>query len=301
MVVRPSSSSWSLCPETIMSHHYRLTRGVRSAVDTSPPYSMYNSPISIHYIPKRASSADAARRNTLSRPHRELSAFINSNTPNLRLPLPLRSSRNELVKPKLLGNRNYNPPVRRQTKPPPLPQPPAPIGRQPSRENQGHKKKDRSRHSQTLLEFKDCVYSYVIQRGVFTDGIIIDTVESEMEKWEDQLPWNQLEMLRDEIYEELGVRKEEIVRMAKKRTKPKRSSSVGSSIASFSSSSSSSNSSKKPSSTASSSASTASSRSETSKSQSSKSSDSESEEASSVSSSARSSSSRTSSEGSESN
>ncbi|XGW05741.1 hypothetical protein V3C99_016249 [Haemonchus contortus] len=45
-----------------MSHHYKLNRGVKSVIDTSPPFSMYNSPISVHYIPKRASSADAAKR-----------------------------------------------------------------------------------------------------------------------------------------------------------------------------------------------------------------------------------------------
>ncbi|VDO27582.1 unnamed protein product [Haemonchus placei] len=29
-----------------MSHHYKLNRGVKSVIDTSPPFSMYNSPIS---------------------------------------------------------------------------------------------------------------------------------------------------------------------------------------------------------------------------------------------------------------
>lgn len=46
MVIRPSSSQWSVSPETIMSHHYRLTKGVKPVIDMSPPYSMYNSPIS---------------------------------------------------------------------------------------------------------------------------------------------------------------------------------------------------------------------------------------------------------------
>ncbi|KAJ1372008.1 hypothetical protein KIN20_034061 [Parelaphostrongylus tenuis] len=112
MVLRPSSSSWSVSPETIMSHHYKLTQGIKGVVDTSPPFSMYNSPISIHYVPKRASSADATKRRQpkLPRPHRELAAFIGEVNPSsLRLPLPLKDD----VKPKILESRNYQPPLHR--------------------------------------------------------------------------------------------------------------------------------------------------------------------------------------------
>ncbi|EPB79901.1 hypothetical protein ANCCEY_00967 [Ancylostoma ceylanicum] len=142
MVLRPSSSSWSIAPETIMSHHYRLTRGVRGKVDTSPPFSMYNSPISVHYIPKRASSADAAKR------------------------------------------------------------------RQP----------------------KDAVYTYVIDREVFTDGVIAEAVDIEIEKWSNQISWDDLEYLRSEIFDELGVRSthfaSEPTKTSKKDTKKKSRSST---------------------------------------------------------------------------
>ncbi|VDM54347.1 unnamed protein product [Angiostrongylus costaricensis] len=96
-----------------MSHHYKLAQGIKGIVDTSPPFSMYNSPISVHYVPKRASSADAIKRRQpkLPRPHRELVEFIGeANSPSLRLPLPLKGID---VKPKILQSRNYQPPLHR--------------------------------------------------------------------------------------------------------------------------------------------------------------------------------------------
>lgn len=70
----------------------------------------------VHYLPKRASSADPFRRKAMSKSQRELNDFVNGRsggTAGLRLPLPLRSSLTDLVKPKLLENRNYQPPRRR--------------------------------------------------------------------------------------------------------------------------------------------------------------------------------------------
>ncbi|CAJ0582280.1 unnamed protein product, partial [Mesorhabditis spiculigera] len=62
VLTRSYSSEWRKSPEEIISHHYRLLTNIRPVVDTSAPVSMYNSPKSVHYIPKRASSADAYAR-----------------------------------------------------------------------------------------------------------------------------------------------------------------------------------------------------------------------------------------------
>ncbi|TKR87719.1 hypothetical protein L596_012073 [Steinernema carpocapsae] len=42
--------------ERLFSHHYRLYSQIRAVVDTSPPFSMYNSPKSRHYRPSSVSS-----------------------------------------------------------------------------------------------------------------------------------------------------------------------------------------------------------------------------------------------------
>ncbi|KJH51539.1 hypothetical protein DICVIV_02276 [Dictyocaulus viviparus] len=206
MVLRPSSSQWSVSPETIMSHHYKLARGVKSVVDTSPPFSMYNSPISVHYIPKRASSADTNKRRQtkLPPPHRELSEFIGSAygkaPPSLRLPLSFNGVD---VKSKLLQSRHYQPPLyrnRQKHKSPPLP---------PKRNTWTEEKRKRTvqnpRNKFWFDLFKDSVYTSIIDRGVFTDGVIIEVVESEMEKWCGKISWNYLEHLKEEIFEELGM------------------------------------------------------------------------------------------------
>ncbi|VDP05783.1 unnamed protein product [Heligmosomoides polygyrus] len=219
MVLRPSSSSWSIAPETIMSHHYKLNRGVKSVIDTSPPFSMYNSPISVHYIPKRASSADAAKRRQpkLQRPHRELAEFVGSSygrpPPALRLPLPLSDFN---VKPKLLQSKNYQPPLHRKKPKPPLPPSPNNPWKEPSREQRKGSRKQKDAFCLDL--FKDTVYSYVIDREVFTDGVITEAVDVAMEQWSDQISWDNLEYLREEIFDELGVRAKHFT--AKSKNKP---------------------------------------------------------------------------------
>uniref|UniRef100_A0A1I7WCQ1 MSC domain-containing protein n=1 Tax=Heterorhabditis bacteriophora TaxID=37862 RepID=A0A1I7WCQ1_HETBA len=218
MVLRPSSSSWSISPETIMSHHYRLSRGVKAVIDTSPPFSMHNSPISVHYIPKRSSSADTTRKRqfrTSSRPHRELAEFVNGGRfLDLHLPLPLRNSTNDLVKPKILNSRNYQPPLykKHDNKKPILP-PSVPIRRDTSNVARERRKISSVGRRATNLKnlFKDAVFSYIIDRGVFTDFVIVDAVETETEKWIGQMSWDELEILRREICEELGVRNYNVV------------------------------------------------------------------------------------------
>ncbi|PAV66026.1 hypothetical protein WR25_19445 isoform B [Diploscapter pachys] len=198
MVLRKSNSQWSVSPETIMSHHYKLTKGMRSRIDMGPPFSMYNSPKSIHYIPRRVASADAARR-PLSRPHRELADFIERTNPvDLKLPLSFRNSLYDFVKPKLLNDRNYQPPVHRKTQKPPLP----------PGTNQSLPKKKPSvprRKTNEEILFKDAVYTNLIERGVYSDKFIIEITQIEMENWIGRLPWVNLEKLADEIYNELGV------------------------------------------------------------------------------------------------
>uniref|UniRef100_A0A0K0DL76 SH3 domain-containing protein n=1 Tax=Angiostrongylus cantonensis TaxID=6313 RepID=A0A0K0DL76_ANGCA len=205
MVLRPSSSSWSVTPETIMSHHYKLAQGIKGVVDTSPPFSMYNSPISVHYVPKRASSADAIRRrqSKLPRPHRELVEFIGeANPPSLRLPLPLKGID---VKPKILQSRNYQPPLHRNRQKPKPPVPPSEHNRWTAETRKSGTSKRNQRDNFYFDLFKDAVYSGVIDREAFTDGVIIEVVESEMEKWCGQISWDDLEYLRGEIFEELGM------------------------------------------------------------------------------------------------
>ncbi|CAJ0588143.1 unnamed protein product [Cylicocyclus nassatus] len=206
MVLRPSSSSWSIAPETIMSHHYKLTRGVKGRVDTSPPFSMYNSPISVHYIPKRASSADAAKRRQpkLSRPHKELSEFVGDpygrGVPKLNLPLSLTGND---VKSKLLQTKTYQPPLHRNRQ---VAKPPAPKAEKNLEEKKKRAEKQRRKENFCFDLFKDAVYTYVIDREVFTDGVIAEAVDIEMEKWSNQISWDDLECLRAEIFDELGVR-----------------------------------------------------------------------------------------------
>ncbi|EYC31657.1 hypothetical protein Y032_0003g1171 [Ancylostoma ceylanicum] len=233
MVLRPSSSSWSIAPETIMSHHYRLTRGVRGKVDTSPPFSMYNSPISVHYIPKRASSADAAKRRQpkLPRPHRELSEFVGApygrTIPPLQLPHSLTGTD---VKSKLLQSRDYQPPLHRskQKTRPPLPPGERSTWTEEPRKRRTEKQKQKDNFCFDL--FKDAVYTYVIDREVFTDGVIAEAVDIEIEKWSNQISWDDLEYLRSEIFDELGVRSthfaSEPTKTSKKDTKKKSRSST---------------------------------------------------------------------------
>ncbi|KAK6757457.1 hypothetical protein RB195_015340 [Necator americanus] len=229
MVLRPSSSSWSIAPETIMSHHYRLTRGVKGRVDTSPPFSMYNSPISVHYVPKRASSADAAKRRQpkLPRPHKELSEFVGvpygRTVPPLQLPLSGTD-----VKSKILQSKDYQPPLHRnrQNSRPPLP----PIERDPVKTRNKRVDKQKEKNNFCFDLFKDAVYTYVIDREVFTDGVIAEAVDIEMEKWSDRISWNDLEQLRAEIFDELGVRSSHFTSkqtsLAKKELKKKQRSST---------------------------------------------------------------------------
>ncbi|RCN52829.1 hypothetical protein ANCCAN_00823 [Ancylostoma caninum] len=190
MVLRPSSSSWSIAPETIMSHHYRLTRGVKGRVDTSPPFSMYNSPISVHYIPKRASSADAAKRRQPKR---------------------------------LVINENLS-----QKSKPPLPPGERNTWEEEPRKRRTEKQKQKDNFCFDL--FKDAVYTYVIDREVFTDGVIAEAVDIEMEKWSGQISWDDLECLRSEIFDELGVRSthfaSEPTKIDRKDTKKKSRSST---------------------------------------------------------------------------
>ncbi|KAK5983573.1 hypothetical protein GCK32_014286 [Trichostrongylus colubriformis] len=207
MVLRPSSSNWSVAPETIMSHHYKLNRGVKSVIDTSPPFSMYNSPISVHYIPKRASSADAAKRRQpkVPRPHRELAEYVGASQG--RLPPALRLPLNGIdVKPRLLQSKDYQPPLHRKKLPPPLPPPKGNSWKNADRKHENGQLHTKENFLFDL--FKDCVYSYVIDREVFTDGIINEAVDVAMEQWSDQISWEDLEYLREEIFDELGVQTE---------------------------------------------------------------------------------------------
>ncbi|KAK6045350.1 hypothetical protein COOONC_17145, partial [Cooperia oncophora] len=188
MVLRPSSSSWSVAPETIMSHHYKLNRGVKGVVDTSPPFSMYNSPISVHYIPKRASSADAAKRRQpkLTRPHRELAEYVGASQG--RMPPALRLPLNGIdVKPKLLQSKDYQPPLHRKKLRPPVPPSKTSSWKDVDKRHEAHR--PQSKDSFHFDLFKDCVYSYIIDREVFTDGVISEAVDVAMEQWSEQLSW----------------------------------------------------------------------------------------------------------------
>ncbi|CCD69800.1 uncharacterized protein CELE_ZK682.7 [Caenorhabditis elegans] len=177
-----------------MSHHFRLAKGIPHVVDATPPHSMYNSPISIHYLPKRASSADPFKRKALSKSQRELTDFVNGRNGDphgLRLPLPIRSSLTDLVKPKLLENRNYQPP-RRKT---------------PSKDH--HSKAEENSKKAKKLErinkFKDAVLTDLIENDTYSDQMIMNSIRRHMEKLAGVISWDDLEKAADELIKKIGL------------------------------------------------------------------------------------------------
>lgn len=192
--MRPSKNQWAISPETIISHHFRLAKGIPHVVDTTPPLSMFNSPISVHYLPKRASSADPFKRKALSKSQRELTEFVNGrdgNTHPLRLPLPIRSSLTDLVKPKLLENRNYQPPRRR------------PPQKKPTETNIEDMEKEEK--ILRINRFKNKVMTELVENEVFSDRQIMASIRSEMENLAGVVPWNDLEEAADELMTEVGM------------------------------------------------------------------------------------------------
>ncbi|VDO27590.1 unnamed protein product [Haemonchus placei] len=136
--------------------------------------------------------------------------------PALRLPL------NGIdVKPKLLQSKDYQPPLHRKKPKPPLPPPKSTSWKDADRRREGGRRPSKDEFLFDL--FKDAVYSYVIDREVFTDGVINEAVDVAMEQWSDQISWvgcllqsidslngvsnfqDDLEHLREEIFDELGV------------------------------------------------------------------------------------------------
>ncbi|CAL2045697.1 unnamed protein product [Caenorhabditis brenneri] len=212
--MRPSKNQWAISPETIISHHFRLAKGIPHVVDTTPPRSMFNSPISVHYLPKRASSADPFKRKALSKSQRELTEFVNGrdgNTHSLRLPLPIRSSLTDLVKPKLLENRNYQPPRRR------------PPQKKPTEINVEDLEKEEK--ILRINRFKNKVMTELVDNQVFSDQQIMASIRSEMENLAGVVPWNDLEEAADELMTEVGMNprlKEEKRRRSSSRKKDKR-------------------------------------------------------------------------------
>ncbi|CAI2354509.1 unnamed protein product [Caenorhabditis sp. 36 PRJEB53466] len=195
--MRKSKNQWAVSPETIMSHHFRLAKGIPHVVDATPPYSMYNSPISVHYLPKRASSADPFRRKAMSKSQRELNDFVNGRNEDslgLRLPLPIRSSLTDLVKPKLLENRNYQPPRRRT------------ASKAPAENREDAKKNERTMR---INQFKDAVLTELIQNGMFSDKMILNCIKTHMERLAGSVPWSDLEKAADELMEHIGINPEE--------------------------------------------------------------------------------------------
>lgn len=192
--MRASKNQWAISPETIISHHFRLAKGIPHVVDTTPPLSMFNSPISVHYLPKRASSADPFKRKVLSKSQRELTEFVNGrdgNTHPLRLPLPIRSSLTDLVKPKLLENRNYQPPRRRP-----------PQKKQSEKDLEDLKNEEKS---VKINEFKDKVLTELIQNEAYSDQRILASIRSQMENLAGVVPWSELEEAADELMTKIGI------------------------------------------------------------------------------------------------
>uniref|UniRef100_A0A1I7UYE6 MADF domain-containing protein n=1 Tax=Caenorhabditis tropicalis TaxID=1561998 RepID=A0A1I7UYE6_9PELO len=192
--MRASKNQWAISPETIMSHHFRLAKGIPHVVDTTPPYSMFNSPISVHYLPKRASSADPFKRKALSKSQRELNDFVNGrhgDPHGLRLPLPIRSSLTDLVKPKLLENRNYQPPRRR----------PAPKK---ATENEREEARQRER-MERMNRFEDIVLSDLVHNADWSDQMIVASIKNHMERQAGIIPWNDLEEAADRLIEKIGI------------------------------------------------------------------------------------------------
>ncbi|EFO98892.1 hypothetical protein CRE_19712 [Caenorhabditis remanei] len=193
--MRASKNQWAISPETIMSHHFRLAKGIPHVVDTTPPRSMFNSPISIHYLPKRSSSADPFKRKSLSKSQRELNDFVHGRNGDphslLRLPLPIRSSLTDLVKPKLLDNRNYQPPRRKA---------PSKERREMEREEQQSREK-----MQRIKEFRDAVLDELMENPSNSDQMIMSCIEIHMESFAGLIPWNDLEEASHKLMLDIGV------------------------------------------------------------------------------------------------
>lgn len=177
-----------------MSHHFRLAKGVPHVVDATPPYSMFNSPISVHYLPKRASSADPFKRKALSKSQRELNDFVNGRNGDphgLRLPLPIRSSLTDLVKPKLLENRNYQPPRRK---------PPQKDRNELEREELRNRERARG-----IENFKQAVLNELIDNPANSDEMIMTCIEMHMERFAGIVSWNDLEEASQNLMRNIGV------------------------------------------------------------------------------------------------
>ncbi|XGW05747.1 hypothetical protein V3C99_016252, partial [Haemonchus contortus] len=139
----------------------------------------------------------------LSRPHRDLAEYVGASQG--RMPPALRLPLNGIdVKPKLLQSKDYQPPLHRKKPKPPIPPPKSTSWKDADRRHEGGRRPSKDEFLFDL--FKDAVYSYVIDREVFTDGVINEAVDVAMEQWSDQISWDDLEHLREEIFDELGVR-----------------------------------------------------------------------------------------------
>lgn len=147
----------------------------------------------IHYLPKRASSADPFKRKALSKSQRELTDFVNGRNGDphgLRLPLPIRSSLTDLVKPKLLENRNYQPP-RRKTVIIEIEKYNFDYALQPSKDH--HSKAEENSKKAKKLErinkFKDAVLTDLIENDTYSDQMIMNSIRRHMEKLAGVISW----------------------------------------------------------------------------------------------------------------
>ncbi|KAF8385236.1 hypothetical protein PRIPAC_74378 [Pristionchus pacificus] len=209
------SGGWSQSPQEIISHHYRLHQRQSAIIDTSPPFCMFNSPKSIHYIPRRASSADAINRiKSRCPPSRSPSHQFSPISEDGKMHKSLRLPLGPVVSSVLLQSRHYQPPRRRS---------PVRIEQVPVRSHSHttfpssslyiHNKKDsrrpslpvKAREIEMSLQFKNELFTRIIDRGLFSDHVIRESIEVEGRKWIGRIAEDSLEMLKEEVYMELGI------------------------------------------------------------------------------------------------
>ncbi|GMS80179.1 hypothetical protein PENTCL1PPCAC_2354, partial [Pristionchus entomophagus] len=207
---RDLTGGWSHSPEEILSHHYRLYQRQSPVIDTSPPFSMYNSPKSIHYIPRRANSADAINRlRSRGAPSRPPSHQFSPVSEDGKMHRSLRLPLGPVVSSVLLQSRHYQPPRRRSPAiiehaplRPSLPSSSLPIPNRRESRRPSHPVK--AREIELSLQFKNELFSRIIDRGLFSDHVIREAIEVEGRKWKGKIPEDSLEMLKEEVYIELG-------------------------------------------------------------------------------------------------
>ncbi|CEF63073.1 Hypothetical protein SRAE_1000133800 [Strongyloides ratti] len=227
----------------LINHHYRLLTQIKPKIDTSPPVSFYASPKSIHYVPfslRKSMSLGELRRNNKSTTGKKLivnnksgkdalenfvltnnipkttieyqlnSFNINARRSFLEKEAQILSNRNKFIKNLDLKINNDNYYYKNK-----LPIPINGIVDNSSYHNKDiQPEKGMTRKNQVdkiklgrnqYLKFKDDCLESILEKNVFSDRMIKESIYQEMDKNIGKISMNDMESVFLELCEELGV------------------------------------------------------------------------------------------------